>query len=119
MTILELAAAVTSLVEFARTALLRVGRFARLDGLGQSVILQVIAAVIGAFLALLLRVNVFTTTDPVVGTILTGLIASTGSAAMHVILAALGIRAGVSAEMQRRLTAEASIESTYTYTPFL
>lgn len=95
-TVLTVSAATTALVEFIKAALLRYAFFATLEEQTQSIVLQVIAAVLAVVSAMAMNANIFPeAASPTVGFILTGLVASLGSAGIHVVLAWLGKQAGV------------------------
>lgn len=91
--VLALAVPITGAVEFIRTLLLRIPIFSAAEPIAQSIVLQAIAFVLGVLAAVVANVNMFTSVPALAalpnewGIVFTGLIASTGSTAIHVILA--------------------------------
>lgn len=118
--ILLLWGAVSAAVEFLKSILVKSTIFNNLDATSQSIVLQIAAFLIGIVGALAWGLNILPAANPTVGTIFTGLIAAAGAEGIHVILAVLGIRAGVSAEIKAaepRAQAAGEITRT-TYAPF-
>lgn len=119
--ILLLGTEVAAFVEFIRTGLARLSFWSSLSELTQSLILQIIAFIAGAIAATAQGVNVFPTADPLIGTLATGVVAALPAQFIHVVLALLGVRAGVTAE-SRATTLPAQAEGAgmkRTYAPFL
>lgn len=124
--VLKLAAVVTAFMEWLRIGLAKLPFWSRFDELTQSIILQLIAFAAGALGASVQGINAFPAADPVLATILTGMIAALDSAGIHVILSLLGIRAGVSGETQtagQHMSAQSADEpprySRTSYLPFM
>lgn len=121
--VLLLSAAVTGAVEFLKSVLMTQKWFTNFQDETQSVILQVIAFLAGILAAFSGGVNVFAalpafaTTPSWVGIIITGLIAGTGSAGIHALLALIGVRGSVVAQVQTA-KAQAAVGKS-TYAPYL
>lgn len=119
-TMLLLSAAVTAFTEFAKSTLAQFSFFTGLNEEAQSIVLQVIAFAAGVIAAIAGNVNIFPAAPLWLGLVGTGLIAGTGSSAIHTILALLGIRPGVSAEMRAAaVKAQADTGSRRTFAPFM
>lgn len=99
--LLSLAAPIWALVEFIKSGLVWSGAFDAISEKAQTVILQVVAGVIGIGVALAYQINaffevpVFATLPAWVAYVATGLAASGGSAFIHLLAAFIGVRGGV------------------------
>jgi hypothetical protein len=118
--VLFLGTEIAAFVEFARTALARASFWTQLEATTQSLLLQLLAFVVGALAATAQGINVFPNADPTVGAIMTGVVAGLPAQAIHVVLALVGIRAGVAAPVENApVEAQASGNSANRYMPYL
>ncbi len=124
--VLLLSGAVVAAVEFIKSVLMGQSWFAALQEQTQSAILQFVAFVAGILAAYSGDVNVFAALPAFasapswLGVIVTGLIAATGSAGIHALLALIGVRGNVTAETRSTLKAQsADMTSKRSYSPFL
>ena len=118
--LLMLAAAVTAAVVFVRTALGKVPFWANLSDSTQSIVLQLLAFLFGLFGAWAQGLNAFPFTDAPLGLIFTGLAAALGAEGIHVLLALIGVRAGVTGQSSAPpIDIQASSIQRHIYMPFL
>lgn len=117
---LALSAAVTAFTEFTKGALLQWAFFSGMDEQKQSVVLQGVAFLAGVIAVTNASVNLFPNAPESLGYVLTGTIVSLGSAGIHVVLALLGIRAGVTADRETTVGAQSiGTAMRRTYAPFM
>lgn len=112
--VLGLASGITIFVEYIKSLASQVPFYTSLTTMQQSIILQTIAGLAGLGSAFYMNVNAFPMFPDKAGIVVTGLLASLGSAGIHVIYAWLGMKGGVSASLPAQ-----TVAGDTTYAPFV